>query len=216
MSNLIERLKLNIMNGTKLLMIAITFMGLGLSSCSKEEGDQSELIGLSDEEKQDLMFLREEEKLARDVYLHSFDEYGVNIFKNIANSEQSHMDEMLSVITYFGLVDPAHSERGVFNDPELQELYNQLVTQSDISLVEAYKVGATIEDLDINDLNNCESRTSVSTILDAYEFLECGSRNHLRQYYGKLQEQGVSYAPQYISVDYFNSIVNSDKESCGS
>ena len=52
-------------------------------------------------EKDGLILMREEEKLARDVYLHSFDLYGVQIFSNISNAEQTHMDRILDLLITF-------------------------------------------------------------------------------------------------------------------
>ena len=100
---------------------------------------------LDDAEKARILFIREEEKLAYDVYQNMFDIYGVNVFKNIPNSELSHMEAMLSIIKKYNLTDPiVTNARGVFNDPNLQALYTQLVSQGRVSLLAAYQVGATI------------------------------------------------------------------------
>ena len=47
---------------------------------------------LSDEEVYWLMYMREEEKLARDVYATLYEKWGTRIFNNIRVSEQRHMD----------------------------------------------------------------------------------------------------------------------------
>ena len=51
-------------------------------------GNQSGILTLPDSETVTLKFMREEEKLARDVYLYLFDVWGQWIFENIAASEQ--------------------------------------------------------------------------------------------------------------------------------
>ena len=112
---------------------------------------------LDDAEKARILFffIREEEKLAYDVYQTMFDIYGVSVFQNIPNSELSHMEAMLSIIKKYNLTDPlVTNARGVFVNTNLQVLYNQLVSQWRVSLLAAYQVGATIEDLDISDLNS--------------------------------------------------------------
>ncbi len=95
---------------------------------------------LSQNEADDLLVLREEEKLARDVYLYSYEKYKTQNFYNISLSEQQHMDKVLFLLLKYGMKDPASMEHGKFNNPKLQNLYNKLTAQSDISLIEALKL----------------------------------------------------------------------------
>lgn len=185
------------------------------NSCSDETNNENELATLTLQEQQDLLFLREEEKLARDVYLYSSDLYGDVIFNQIASSEQQHMDQVLILLNDYGLEDPASLERGVFQDQALQDLYNDLTTASEVSLSKALTVGATIEDLDINDLTFFESQTLKTDLLSVYDQLKCGSKNHLRSYTDRLNMLGADYDPQYLSIDEYNSILSSDRERCG-
>jgi len=188
---------------------------LTLFSC-QTKGDEVEEVTLTDEEKEDVLTLREEEKLARDVYLYAYEQYGLQIFNNIASSEQEHMDMVLGLINKYGLDDPASPDRGVFNNPVLQDLYNQLTAQVDLSELDALIVGATIEDLDIHDIKTFESHTNKTDLLEVYAMLQCGSRNHLRAYYGQLDSRGYTYTAQYISQQELEEIVNSPNERCGS
>ncbi len=198
-----------------LVVVALAIIFIVTSSCSDEDTIEVQAETLSQQEKDDLKFSREEEKLARDVYLFSYDKYGETIFNSIAQSEQQHMDQVLVLLNTYQISDPASTERGVFSNQTLQGLYDDLTTQSDISLVEALKVGAIIEDLDINDLDLLESNTTKTDILNMYDMLECGSRNHLRSYIGRLVLNGVTYEPQFISLEKFNEIINSANEQCG-
>jgi hypothetical protein len=186
-----------------------------VAGCSDDTSDGNQSFTLTQQEKNDLLFLREEEKLARDVYLFSFDAYGDLIFNNIAASEQQHMDEIMHLLDKYDLDDPASPERGVFKNEVLQGLYNDLTAQSQISLMKALTVGATIEDLDISDIATFETRTTNPIILNAYELLTCGSRNHLRSFTERLLLIGIDYVPQYISAEEYTSIISSDKERCG-
>ena len=170
---------------------------------------------ISETEKEDLIFLREEEKLARDVYLYADDKYNIKIFSNISQSEQSHMDSVLALLIKYNLEDPVIDEKGVFSNSYIQELYNTLVSQVDISLIDALIVGATIEDLDINDITEFESNTEKYDILNVYDNLKCGSRNHLRGFTDQLELNSTVYEPQFISVEEFEDIVESDPEKCG-
>jgi len=184
-------------------------------SCSDETTNEDQLVTLTQQEKEDLLFLREEEKLARDVYLFSFDIYEDGIFNNIASSEQQHMDAVLTLLNKYGLSDPASSELGVFKDQVLQDIYDQLTTASKESLLNALTVGVTIEDLDINDISIFESGTTKADLLNVYDMLKCGSGNHLRSYSNRLNLLGHDYSPEYISLEAYNAIISSERERCG-
>ena len=172
---------------------------------------------LSAAEIEGLLFMREEEKLARDVYLGLYDQWNIPIFKNIATSEATHMDAILTLLTRYGLSDPA-AENGIgqFKNADLQALYDQLVSQGVQSLSDALKVGAAIEEIDILDLEKYLTQTSKFDIAKVYENLTNGSRNHLRSFTRIFQQRtGEIYIPQHLSTDAFEVIVSADIESRG-
>ncbi len=167
---------------------------------------------LTDAEKADLLHMREEEKLARDVYLTLYDKWGAQVFSNIARSEQMHMDAVGTLLQRYGLDDPVaqtNDARGVFNDPKLQDLYNQLVEKGSTSLVDALTVGATIEDLDIKDLDEAIARTTHADIQTVYERLREGSYHHMKAFVSNLRANGADYSPQFISAEEFQHILES-------
>lgn len=160
-----------------------------------------------------LVLMREEEKLARDVYLALEARWGQRVFGNIAGSEQQHMDQVAALLARYGLADPAAGRApGEFQDPQLRVLYGQLVAQGEGSLAAALAVGATIEDLDISDLMHLSQETSKPDILRTFGNLTKGSRNHLRSFTGLLAAQGVTYAPQYLDEATYTAIVTSAME----
>ncbi|MCL4170722.1 UNVERIFIED_CONTAM: hypothetical protein GTU68_045857 [Idotea baltica] len=159
--------------------------------------------------------MREEEKLARDVYLYFYDKYELNIFNNIAASEQKHMDAVGTIMEKYGVEDPASNESGVFTNTTLQQLYDDLIAQGDASLVEALKVGATIEDVDIRDLDDAMSGTTKTDLIDMYEMLECGSRNHMRAFTQQLNSRSETYTPQFITQAQYDEVINGAHEHCG-
>jgi len=188
-----------------------------LVGCAKEEtGNGSQVLELTAVEQQDLSYLREEEKLARDVYLYNKELYGLNIFGNISSREQTHMDKVLELLELAGLEDPMKSNSiGEFNNAELAVLYTELTEQSSVSIVEALKVGALIEDLDIDDIERMITHTSNETVLTLYANLVCGSKNHIRSYTRNLESNGAAYTPQFISNDYYNQILSESNAGCG-
>ncbi|ALM74911.1 conserved exported hypothetical protein [Thermococcus barophilus] len=164
---------------------------------------------LTQEEIDGLLWMREEEKLARDVYLTLYEMYGLQIFQNIASSEQMHMDAVLSLLEKYGIEDPAVDEVGVFTNPELQALYDQLIAMGSQSVEDALKVGALIEETDIKDLEEWIAKTDNADIIQVYENLMAGSENHLRAFTSVLQNYGITYEPQVISEDEYNEIISS-------
>ena len=199
----------------------ILIMGLMLTSIGCEKDDIEEIVPpppaeptLTAQEESDLIFLREEEKLARDVYLFSLDKYEEQIFQNISNSEQKHMDKLLDLLNFYNIEDPAQEEIGVFTNEELQVLYDELVMISDSSLVHAFTVGAIIEDLDIKDIVHFEENTDKVDILEAYANLVCGSKNHIQGYTNKLNANGVTYVPQFISQEDYDTILDEGHLNC--
>jgi hypothetical protein len=171
---------------------------------------------LSDAEISGLMHLREEEKLAQDVYLFLYQKYGTNIFNNIGQSESTHMAAVGSLIEKYDLIDPVDTNGpGVFENQELQDLYNSLVAQGSESLLAAYQVGATIEDLDLYDLAQMLTQVDNQDITLVYENLSKGSRNHMRSFFGKITGEGATYTAQFIDQALLEAIVNSPKETGG-
>ena len=176
--------------------------------------DQISTGELSAAEVEGILFMREEEKLARDVYLTLYEEWGLPIFQNIANAEQTHMDAIRTLIDRYGLEDPADNQDiGVFTNSTLQELYDQLTSTGSQSLAEALHVGAAVEEIDILDLEEYVAQTDKADIQLTYENLTKGSRNHLRSFVSTLKTQvGETYQPQYLSQEAYDAIVNTPPE----
>ena len=193
----------------KIVLVLFSFSIL-FSNCSNDEN----LTPLTELEKNDLLFLREEEKLARDIYIYAYTKYQNTVFNSISQSEQKHMDNVLSILNQYSIPDPASTQIGVFNNAALQSLYNQLKSQVDISAPESLKVGATIEELDINDIDDFIANTSNSKILNMYDKLNCGSKNHIRSFTDQLKAVGITFVPQFITLEEYNTILNSPSGSC--
>lgn len=168
---------------------------------------------ISEAEATGILFMYEEEKLARDVYRALYEQWGSQIFSNIAASEQTHMDAVETLVERYELELTVEDTPGTFTNLDLQTLYYVLVDQGSASVADAYRVGAKIEDLDINDLDYFIRETDESDIILVYENLQRGSRNHLRAFNRQLQKTtGESYVPELISQVAFDDIINSDTE----
>ena len=148
---------------------------------------------LSATEAADLQYVREEEKLARDVYRVFDPLYGgqVATFANIAVSENRHTLAIRDLLTRYDVTDPAAPDiPGVFQNEELQMLYNALVARGRVSLKAALEVGVDIENLDIGDLTDCRARTTHTDIAKVYSNLIDGSYNHLAAFEKALARLG--------------------------
>lgn len=213
---------------------SILFLIFIINACNKEDTPETDTVDyavinvtnlqtqvdtlpkelISTEESTSLIFSREEEKLARDVYAVMIEKWGTKIFSNISNSEQTHMDAILMLLNKYQIADPVGTNAvGVFNNSDLQTLYNELVADGKVSILKAYTVGATIEDLDIYDLNNALKNIDNKDIRLVYSMLIKGSRNHLRSFYSNILKVGGTYTPQYISQAEFDAIINSAMET---
>ena len=133
-----------------------------------------------------LAFMREEEKLAHDVYLlfsemYAGQEAGSKIFARIAESEQRHTDAVKGLLDEYGLPDPAAGMvPGQFVDQSLQDLYTALVSVGESGYTEALGVGVVIEQKDMTDIVAAiELSVAYADIVRVYSNLLTGSEHHL-------------------------------------
>ena len=153
-----------------------------------------------------LLRMREEEKLAHDIYVALNDKWHLQVFTNISAAEQTHTDAVKILLDRYGLSDPATGNAaGVFTNPDLQSFYPTLVDQGSGSQIAALTVGATIEDLDIADLQSLTTTTPDISLV--YTNLEKGSRNHLRAFTKQLTSSGATYIPTHITQAAYDAII---------
>ena len=205
------------------VMVGVVVIAAVLSGCSSTPASASEMATtsnsdltqtssgtLSEDEAAGLLFMREEEKLAHDVYMALYIEWQLPIFQNIAGSEQKHTDVVLQLLTRYGLDDSTVGLGvGAFADPALQSLYDQLIVQGSVSLEAALRVGAAIEEIDILDLEERLAQTDKADIQQVYENLKSGSYNHLRAFVGILEQRTeTSYKPQYLTQTAYDAIMS--------
>lgn len=172
------------------------------------DGDASEQeTELSDEDVAGLLWMREEEQLAHDVYAALGDEWGLRIFDNIARAELRHVDRVEGLLAQFGIYDPmAGQPAGTFTIEEIQQLYDDLVADGSTSAVAALEVGALIEETDIMDLR--ERASGITDIQTTYDDLEQGSQNHLRAFVSQLDARGTVYRPTVLDQAAYDEIVS--------
>ena len=208
----------------------------GQSSGGKRGGDSTtsqDSTGLDDNEATHLAFMREEEKLARDVYTKLGMLYPDSVvFGNIDDSEQRHTDAVKSALEQHGLEDPNTNDNlGVYTGAEYAEYftekYEYLVNRASSSELDALYVGAFIEELDMRDIRQCpeeivlqdngvESETGCGLvytdepdIINLYESLLNGSESHLRGYVRAIEAMvgKGTYTAQVLSQEEVDAIL---------
>jgi len=163
-----------------------------------------------------LTFMREEEKMARDMYLNMSDLWDSALFRNIAASEQRHMDAVAALLDKYGLPDPADPNAiGWYADGALQQLFDDLSARAQTAYQVALLVAALIEEVDIEDNRNAILETDNSDLQQLYANLLRGSRNHLRAYVAEIERLGVVYTAQYLDQTVVDEIVDSPMERGG-
>ena len=169
---------------------------------------------LDAQELADLAFMREEEKVARDVYRVLYQTWGLQIFDNIAQAEQGHMNLTRVILDRYGIADPVLSDAtGDFSDPRLASIYTRLVLFGQQSEFNALLVGAIIEDFDIFDVEIMLGRTDNRDFRTVLQNLARGSRNHMRSFYRQLDSRGYTFQGLRVPTSVLLLIVNSPTET---
>lgn len=198
------------------LIVVLTFTVGTLTSCSDDDDQTTNPItgqNISEDDKEALLFMLEEEKLARDTYYYLDSVWSINTFANIKQSEQQHMDAVENLIKSYSIsyqIEPM----GVFQDTSLQNFYNQFIANGVQSKINALTIGATIEDLDIVDLREFIAKTDNQNLIAVFQNLECGSKNHLRSFVKDIVNEGSTYTPQFLTQPDYDLIINSPSAPC--
>ena len=136
---------------------------------------------LTEEQKDMLFYIYQEEKVARDVYITLGNIYtNENTFASIQLSEQRHMDSARELCEKYDVSTEGVDEDNVgsFVLPVLQELYDTCVSEGEKSLLDALKIGELIEYTDIEDLEHA-SVGMPEDVVSVYHNLLEGSLSHL-------------------------------------
>jgi hypothetical protein len=204
------------------LLVATPTLSAGPNGRQPVQSIQPIVYELNPAEIDDLTYMHEEERLARDVYMGLSAYWGdqgwpVLLFDNIARAEQTHMETLKSAMDRYGLDDASDPDVvGVYADPTLNDLYETLMKRGMMdTYMEALGVGALIEEVDIADLDEAIARTDNPDLQTIYANLQRGSRNHLRAFVAEIERQGVDYEAQALEQDTVNAIVDAPMERGG-
>lgn len=168
---------------------------------------------LSNDEVLAILQMREEEKVARDLYNVAATLGFGNVFVNISSAESNHMTAAWALIEKYDLIDPVATDvPGEFLAQAIQDLYDQLKPNFQIDKNTAVVNGSLVEEVDIYDLRALKLLVDNIDINLVFDELEKGSRNHLRGFHQQHVNLGIVYTPQYLTQEEYDVIVNSPKE----
>jgi hypothetical protein len=203
-----------------LTMMLVTFGGLNTSmaghafgsGCGGKGDCVDKLEPPSQAESDGMQYMREEEKLARDIYLIMADKWGLIVFTNIARSEQKHMDAVKNLLYKYDVEDPVKDESPAnegsdFTNDELGILFEYFKEKGLMSVMAALQVGGEIEEIDIQDIQTEIDQADQDRIISTYENLMCGSTNHLRAFVKQIEIRGETYEPLNLTEDELAAIV---------
>jgi hypothetical protein len=164
--------------------LAAAGIGTALAGSSLKAKGGKQSTEMSEEQKDTLFYIFQEEKVARDVYITLGEKYqDESTFALIQLSEQNHIESAQKLCEKYG-VDTSYVNLdmvGYFELPVLQELYDTCVAQGRQSLLDALRVGELIEITDIEDLENA-AEGMPADVVRTYENLKEGSLNHLEAF----------------------------------
>ncbi|ATD72829.1 MULTISPECIES: DUF2202 domain-containing protein [Gordonia] len=176
----------------------IAVAGFGAAVASAQEPDESAGGALSSQEQSDLVMMREEERLARDLYQQFAQQWGAQIFERISTSEQRHYDAVGTLLGRYGVSDPsAGLAAGTYSDPQLQSAYDGWLARGLASVEQAYAVGAELEAADITELTTAIEVSDEDAIDRVYGKLRTGSEHHLEAFRAALtgEEPAGGHSP---------------------
>ena len=194
-------MKTIVLNLAAAAMLTATMVG-----CNKAEDPiTTDTSVFTDTQLENLHFMQEEEKLARDVYIALYDQWADHPYSNISYSEQTHMDAIQDVLDQYEITSLMHTDTAVFNNGALQALYDSLVAVGNTDQQLAIMIGAEIEEIDILDLENAlANEFTEGVVYDTYNNLLSASKKHLAAYTKYMENHlDTFYTPRHMTQEVY-------------
>jgi len=193
----------------KFLVILVAALGLAIcnqTSAANPQLDQYDQ-SLDTYMAWQLMYLHDQEKLARDINRTFYYTWGKPIFASIAESEQRHMNVLRAILDYYYLSALVETDEvGVFGAHHHTEAFTDLVNQGEVSLTEAYRAVGYLEEWDIREIRGSIEFTQDQALIDTFSNLLAGARNHLRVFAARSNSLGYAYQAQMLKQSEVDDI----------
>lgn len=167
---------------------------------------------LSTAERDALLFMVEEEKMARDLYAAFYAKWQAPVFDRIRQSEQKHMESVGYLLEKYELKNSTTDlKAGEFSVPELQTLYQSILDKGMASVTEAYAAGALVEETDIDDLQSAlKNDVDNADLTLVFNNLSAASGRHLKSFVSNLSAAGITYTPVVLSATDYTQWLNTN------
>ena len=192
----------------------------GYTSFNKEEiqqiikDKQEEGSVITKEEKQDIWFILEEEKMVRDLYYNFYQEYDNEVFEKLYKAENTQFEAVQQLVRNYNLEDPtSNKDVGKFKNLQIQMIYDELLEQGNENIKESMIASIDAQERSLRDVRENIERTDKDDIIFVFKNLETASKNHLRILMERLKEEGKDYESQYLEQADFDDITSDEIET---
>lgn len=170
---------------------------------------------ISEEESAIIISMKDKEKLTYDVYYSLNEKYSSDIFKKMIQNELQHKELSAGLALKYGINISVNSDNevGKFSNPKDQNIYDEMMRYGGYSLLDAFRAGARMEEINISEQLDYISKSSNEEIIKVFEIIEKGSEEQLRTFVKELQEEGITYKPNKLSQEDYDRIVSVKDES---
>lgn len=165
-------------------------------------------IPLTESEAEGIKLIIEENKLARDLYIEFYEMWEYDTFNKVSISDALYMDKTKVALERFKINDPVENDdKGVYESLYITKLYRDLLKKGKSDPFEAMRIGTTLEEMHIKDLNDLLENTSNDDLIELYTELKLGAISHIRAFYNLLKKNGLSYEAQFLSNEELRAIL---------
>jgi hypothetical protein len=150
--------------------------------------------------------VREDEKIARDLYISFFGKFGLKPFENIGKAEDNHIKATEKLFDYYEIDYPALSGNGKFENAIRQKLFDSLLLKVNTEL-DAFKVMAVLEESNIVEYGAVIKTVVNPNIKMVIENLAKASANHFKAAIRQITALGGTYTPEFLTQEQYRAVI---------
>lgn len=179
-------------------------------ACAAFSLNAQSLIGKELKSKESIvLYLIEQEKLAHDLYSVLDTIWVTEIFNRLSGDERNHMEKLNAVAVDFMMVVPNHFNEylpGQYINENLRHLYHDLLLDANLSLEDAYRTCANLEERKILDLRAALKQPNFELETLTYKALLIGAEDNFKLFLRALLEMNAGYQPIHFSNSEFEAL----------
>jgi hypothetical protein len=182
-----------------------------LCACYISVVTKAQKITLTPAETKALINLHDNQKLSLFVYDSLFAIWGINPFGNIRSAESQHVDFLVDVAENYDVVldkNGSTDNKPGFTTPQAETIYHESISKGSLSVIDALKRGALLEEMSLLALHEAKAVTIKSDLLHTFDILAMGSKNNLHAFNKRLKMYGITYEPGLLDQKDFKNIIS--------